>query len=463
MSKNRRTISVTLLVLVAFCFFSIAQQATPNFLNLIAVGDSLTAGFQSGSLNEKGQTNSYASLIARQVGTFLFLPLISSPGIPNELILVDPGPPPVLETAPGEGATRIFPLIVAQNLAIPGQGVTEALTIKPDLPLDSLEDTILGVPILLADFGIPPLSQIQLAFALRPTFTIFWLGNNDILGAALSADPSAVTPFETFQQAYATAVGTILASGSQMIVANIPNVTAIPFLTPAEEVAALVGAPLAVIGPALGIAAGDFVTAPGVPLVSAILSGQAAGPLPPNVVLTAGEAQTIVDATVEMNAYIAGVGASMSIPVVDIHGLFKELDENGITVDGVKLTTNFLGGLFSLDGIHPTNTGYAVVANAFIDKMNEFYGLSISQVDLAAVLAEDPLVFTKGGTQGHAPPAAMAIRENEFQSLAATFLPAPEAEADSAVDFSFESFQIWLSNLPEFNLTPGPMWVIPDP
>ena len=275
----------------------------------------------------------------------------------------------------------------------------EALTVRPTLPLDSPEDAILGVPILVADVGIPPLSQIELAVALNPTFTIFWLGSNDTLGAVLGADPAAVTPFPVFQQAYQMAVGAILSTGSQMVIGNIPDVTITPFLTPAQTIAALLGAPLEVIGPVLGIGSGDFVTAPGVTLASAILTGQAPGPLPGNVVLTAEEASAITAATAQMNALIAGVGLNFNVPVVDVRALYQDLKQNGATVAGTQLTTDFLGGLFSLDGIHPTNTGQALIANEFIDTMNAFYGIPIPLVDVAAVLAEDPLVFNKGGGQ----------------------------------------------------------------
>ena len=50
----------------------------------------------------------------------------------------------------------------------------------------------------------------------------------------------------------------------------------------------------------------------------------------------------------------------------------------------------YRGGFFSLDGVHPSNTGYAIIANAFIDQLNTSYGLGIPDVSLAAVYATDP-------------------------------------------------------------------------
>jgi hypothetical protein len=423
--ERRVTIVGVLAVLVLVCSsVTVGQQSIPSFVNTIAVGDSLTAGFQSNSLNEKGQNNSYAAFLVRQLRTYLFLPLITEPGVPNELVLVDPGPPPVLVDTPGPSGTRGFPLLVPQNLAVPGQNTLDALTVKPDFPLDSLEDLILGVPILvIPELGIPPLSQIELAYALKPTYTLFWLGQNEVLPAVLGADPALITPFEVFQQAYQTAVGTILASGSDIIVANIPDVTLIPFLTSAEEVAELLGVPIEAIGPLLGIETGDFVTALGVPLVLEILQGNVPGPLPDNVVLTAEEAVAVETATAAMNQFIAGFGQTMGFPVVDVNTAFREIDENGLQVGDMTLTTAFLGGIFSLDGVHPTNTGYAATANIFIEKMTEYYGLPIEPVDLEAVAASDPLVPVNLMATAAPWPEVMAISAESYQVMKAVLMP----------------------------------------
>lgn len=425
-----------------------AQEPAPvSFRNLVSVGDSLAAGFQNNSLNAAGQNHSYPAFFARQAGTFLFQALITQPGIPNELTLVDPGPPPVIESRPGPAGTRVFPLIVPQNLAIPGQRVADALLTRPSLPLDSLEDVILGVPILLIpQLGIPPLSQVELAFVLQPTMTLFWLGNNDLLGAVVGGDPSLITPTEAFQAGYATAVGTILASGSSIIVANLPDPTRVPFLISAQQVAALAGAPLAAIGPLLGIAEGDFVTAPGLTLASLILTGQLPGPLPDNVVLTAEEVLSVRASVDAFNSFIQQLSQAMGFPVVDINSLFNDIDENGIEVGDRILTTGFLGGIFSIDGIHPTRTGQALIANAFIETANAAFGRNIPPVDVAAVAAGDPLVLFSAGPP---PQAVMSMDLEYFERLSMLFRDHDPGLLDSggAPDLSF---------LRGLRLAPGP-------
>ena len=62
-----------------------------------------------------------------------------------------------------------------------------------------------------------------------------------------------------------------------------------------------------------------------------------------------------------------------------------------ITVlSGVSFASEFsadfiTGGLFSFDGVHPSNTGHAVVANEFIKVINEKYNASIPLVSVLKV------------------------------------------------------------------------------
>jgi hypothetical protein len=88
---------------------------------------------------------------------------------------------------------------------------------------------------------------------------------------------------------------------------------------------------------------------------------------------------------------IAAQAGAANATLVDINALFTQVASNGLTVNGYTGTTAFLGGFFSLDGIHPTNTGYAVVANKFIDTMNSSLKTTIPDVALGPVAAADPL------------------------------------------------------------------------
>ena len=51
------------------------------------------------------------------------------------------------------------------------------------------------------------------------------------------------------------------------------------------------------------------------------------------------------------------------------------------------------GGLFSLDGVHATNTGYAVLANAFINALNREFAAGIPLISIEQVAKTDPLIL----------------------------------------------------------------------
>jgi lysophospholipase L1-like esterase len=368
------------------------QKRRADLTRLVVVGDSLSAGFQSGSLIESAQVNGYAALIAEQAGVQLPLPLIAAPGVPNVLRLVSPGPPPVIAPAPGVSPGRVDPFLQPFNLAVPGHRVQDALTTRPNLPVDSLTDLVLGFPRTYI-LGQPPMSQVEQAETLAPTTVIVWLGNNDALGAALAGNPAFLTPVASFEASYTQVLNRLAATGATLVVANVPDVTVVPSLTPAEEVAANVGLPLSVISPALGIGAGDFVTQAGLGLIPGILANPATGPLPSGVVLTAAEAAAVRARVDIFNDIIAEQAAAHDAVLVDINALLDRIDERGYVVGGQRLTTDFLGGIFSLDAVHPTNTGYAVVANEFIHALNTQGAAGIPPVNVKSVQRDDPLVL----------------------------------------------------------------------
>src|SRR5205085_8999393 len=67
-------------------------------------------------------------------------------------------------------------------------------------------------------------------------------------------------------------------------------------------------------------------------------------------------------------AAIAAEASARGAALVDFHALLADIARNGFTYNGVRYTTAYVtGGLFSLDGVHPTDLGYGVIANRMID------------------------------------------------------------------------------------------------
>jgi phospholipase/lecithinase/hemolysin len=354
----------------------------------VVVGDSLAAGYLNDSLLGAQQVGSFASLVAAQAREDLPLPLIAAPGVPNVIVSVDPGPPTIIVRAPGVSTGRVNPTVQAMNLAVPGHTVRDALVTRPSLPIDSLTDLVLGLPGLLA--GVSR-SQVEWAEALAPSTVLLWLGANDALGSVFAATP-LLTPPTAFEADYSAVISRLASTGAALVVGNVPDVTRVPYLTPAQMVAELIGQPLALIGPVLGIGEGDAVTPQGLALAPAVLANPALGPLPANVVLTAAEAQTIRAAIDAYNEIIAARAEQFDATLVDVHALVSDLNDRGYVLNGRRLTTAFLGGLFSLDGAHPSLTGHAIIANEIIKTMNRRTGAGIPPLSISRVAVGDPLV-----------------------------------------------------------------------
>ncbi len=420
--KSSRLVAAVLAVALAVLVPALAADtAMPHGKpqRLVVVGDSLSAGYQSGSLLDAQQVHGYAALFAAKARVPLALPLIGAPGIPNVLRLVSPGPPPVIEPVPGVSPGRTDPEVQATDLAVPGATVHDALATRPDLPVDSLTDLVLGLPGLLA--GISR-SQVEWAEALQPDTILLGIGSNDALAAALTADASVLTPLPAFEADLAEVFDRLSATGARIVVGNVPDVTVIPYLTSADELAAMLGLPLSVIGPPLGIAEGDYVIPDALPHIQAILAGAEPGPLAPDLVLTASEVATIREAVAGYNDAIEREARRHGAALVDIHRLLTRIDAFGFVVGGQRLTTRFLGGIFSLDGVHPTDTGYAIIANAFIRAADRSFAAGIPPVNVLQVMRQDPLVLPGLGR----PPSALGgVTAEAARSLRETLARRP--------------------------------------
>lgn len=364
-----------------------AKAEPADLSRLVVVGDSISAGYQSGCLLHTQQVNGFASLIADRAGVDLPLPLIGEPGAPPCLVLVDPGPPPVIERLSGYPGMRLDPTVRAHNVSVPGARIVDVANPTPDNSFHAL----FGIPfaevhgLVMQGQDDLPKSQLQAAAALDPTTLFVWMGNNDVLLSATAGTTLAVTPEVYFEIAYANMMAQLAATGAAMVVANIPDVTTIPYFTSAAEVSAITGVPAIFFG----LEDGDFVT----PFAFDLLG---LGELPDQVVLDAAEVAEIQAATVAFNGIIAEQASLYGAALVDTNAVLRFIDDFGLTVGGKRLTTDFLGGVFTLDGVHPTNTGHAVIANEFIRALNEHFDAGIrpfSVGQIAHIMRKDPLVL----------------------------------------------------------------------
>jgi len=98
-------------------------------------------------------------------------------------------------------------------------------------------------------------------------------------------------------------------------------------------------------------------------------------PLTDNWVVIPSEQDEIKMAIDGYNATIQSAASAAGFAFVDANALMQQLDAGGFT-DGDHTLTSALvmGGAFSLDGVHPTARGYALIANQFMKAIDNTYG-----------------------------------------------------------------------------------------
>ena len=105
-------------------------------------------------------------------------------------------------------------------------------------------------------------------------------------------------------------------------------------------------------------------------------------PLEDKWVLTRNELQTVEKAVNAYNTKIAEIASKYDLALVDANTEMRNISVSGLTFYGTTYTTSFIaGGAFSLDGVHLTGIGYAIVANMFVKAINQKYSSNLRQVN----------------------------------------------------------------------------------
>jgi lysophospholipase L1-like esterase len=105
-------------------------------------------------------------------------------------------------------------------------------------------------------------------------------------------------------------------------------------------------------------------------------------PMQDKDVLTKAEVAEVKVATDAYNATIKSVADTKGLAFVELKGVTDQLANGGIVYNGFTTTSTFVtGGMFSLDGVHPSPRGYAIIANLFTDAINAKYSSNFKNVN----------------------------------------------------------------------------------
>ena len=350
----KRTLA-TLLLLLGACAPAPTQGSRPDatpFTRYVAMGDSITAGFQSGGLTAESQRASYARLLGQRGGLDIPMPEVNDPGCP----------PPVGVQGP-KNCTLRTPGVVSPVVAVPGAKVADVLE-STDTQVKDPDPQLYDADLYRVILGAGT-TQIEAALARRPLFVTLWIGNNDVLLPTLRGDPSQSTPLADFRQAYATLLDRLLSGGVEhLVVMTIPDVTRVPALIPVRL--------LRLAGVVDQSCQGKEVY-----FGSAVIAGASREkPLSctsPSA-LTAAEyaqAQQIVNG---YNGVIRELAAANGVPVFDVNPVLDSLPGRPL----IPTAAAPFGRSFSLDGVHPSSFAHQRFAQRLAVFFNEEFGTDLN-------------------------------------------------------------------------------------
>jgi len=415
------------------------SSGNADFSRYVAIGNSLTAGYSDGALSRSGQLNSYPLMLSQQFllagGGEFRVPYMDAGGgndgsdnprrVLGYTIPCNSTTPSLSPTYDPSGSTAL------NNVSAQGPynliGVPGARAIDANFALYGLFNPF------LSRFCLNPGTSTMLSEALRvnPTFFTMWLGSNDAL---LYATGGAVPPSGLFSPALSDTaqvraslqvlVDSLTKNGAKGAMANVPDVTSVPYFTtiPWNSVVLSQGKADTLNGlyASLGLsnitwtaganglmiadssAPGYMRHATSADLILIVTPGDSlrcgqwgvhpAKPLSDRYVLDQTEAAQIQLYIAQYNAAIAGIAANKGLALVDMNRFMKTF-KSGLMYNGVTMNAMFVsGGGFSLDGVHPSPRGYALIANEFIKAINAKYGSTIPEVD---ALKYNGVVFPK--------------------------------------------------------------------
>ena len=396
-----------------------------NFNKYVSIGNSLTSGMQNSALYETAQQYSFGNLIAKQVGVGFEQPTISDPGIGGRIEIESLSPFATITQPLNAGSpTNLDYAGIYNNLGIPGALLKDILSATSSQTATNKFN--LFFDIILREQG----TVLDLAMISEPTILTLWIGNNDLLGYASSGGTESYTSESSFASLFDQLCSALSTGGFPVIMANLPSVKLIPFFT---TIAPTVGSLIlelqeqnpdinglvfqtsespftklakvsnllnneilltlqsSLAASLIGDVTGAYYTSTGSKVPEGVDINFPFGltdenPFPNKYVLDENEQITLELVTSSYNSTIALNSIKYNFDLIDIHDFFKNIANNGYISDGVNFTSEYIyGGIFSLDGVHPTSQGYGIIANQFIEKINSVFKAEIPLINIADI------------------------------------------------------------------------------
>jgi len=332
--------------------FNYWEPLDPVFERVVALGASLTMGVMDGTPTHRGVLMSPSLQTARALGAYFPQPMLLPDLFPTvTLDMVGPGPecetanveefltqavPKILgELSYPDGSGfgyemgRSDPWLEVRNIGVGGYQLDDVVG-GPDA--NELVQNMLGGFVFdpFSDFGeAPDRTMMEVVEQLEPTLILSYdlLGNDLLLGRS----PERIATY------LPEVIDRLAATGAEVFIADAPNPD--------------------------------------------LLEGSIGGEPPDEGGDELAEAYNLILGA-EADRY-------ENIHVVPFKEESDRLSLEGLVIGDETYNTQMLGGLLSFDGLHFSDTGYAMVADGFVTTINEVLGTSVPPVDIAAIAAQD--------------------------------------------------------------------------
>ena len=415
------------LILPVVCAAAIAQAQTLDTTAFVVMGEGLAAGMGNYGLSSVLQNQDFAVLVAGKMHTAIEQPLIQPPGIgdvvgyPAQEVQVQKYPQgsvrqTYLPTDPTKDPIRTPPLFVT-NVSVPALTLNDSVNMRPVAPVvqrgnmkQTVFNMILGFPQLILN-NVQQWTQLEYAKFLRPTVVLVELGYYEALDAAVKGDPSLIPSAADFGNTYSKVLSELRSTQAQVIVMTIPNPIDTAYFNSAAAAAGAVWSSSSDLTSKFSLNQQDYVTRNGIEAMAGVLMSNGNTALPAGSTLSASTATAITNDVNALNSQIQNAAKANGAVVYDLNAFLHRVKVAGATAGASSVNGDYLGGFYSFDGVYPSATGHALIANDLLAFLNQTYHQSFAAVDLAPIAAADPAVQLRRPRPYAAPAATQGRQE----------------------------------------------------
>ena len=362
------------------------------FERYVAMGTSNSMGVQSAGVFASGQQAAWPAVLATRARAQFVLPLIQDPGCPPHLLsplasnlaLVAAfaafGAGDDLVTAAMETCAPLQSGITlpANNVAISGAKAHTALysTLEYEQSINAKRGK-------LYSRVLPPgKTQVTAMLAQNPTFVSVELAANEVLPAS-TGRLSAMTPYENWVTDFDKIIDSVGTTSARGLLVGLPvNAANFPSVRRAREF--FNEWPyLLTLGISVSVNcyySSNYLFIPGylLTLLSKTPTTATCSDVPGEIdyVITPADLTQINERMAQMNAHIQAKATASGYAYFTLGSLY-DLPKGSLNLYDVLFSSSPFGANFSLDGVHPSAKGQAILADAAVSAVNSRYKLGI--------------------------------------------------------------------------------------